>query len=78
LSVEEQVEELRRQIDQLESTNALSAKLIEMKENGEDDPTSEEYQRVKHELREARAAQRSGANPGTANPSTIEATFQED
>ena len=77
MSVDDQVADLRRQIDELESVGSLESKLIELKEGGAD-PDSEELRRVKHELREARQAQRTGRAPATADPAAIEASVEGD
>jgi TolA-binding protein len=73
-STDDQVADLRRQIEELEAVGALEAQLVSMKEAGEDAPENEEYRQLKDELRAARAAHREGRAPATADPATVETT----
>jgi septal ring factor EnvC (AmiA/AmiB activator) len=72
VNIDDQIAELRKQIEDLETVGQLEAELIEAKANLE--PGSEELREIKLRLREARREQRAGREPGTANPETIEAT----
>lgn len=72
-NVEDQIAELRGHIEQLETVGRLESKLVEMKEAGDTD--SEEYRQLKHDLREARRAQRSG-RAAAVSPDTVAASSQ--
>lgn len=79
MNSQEQVEVLRRQIDDIETVDALEERLCEMKVAADAD--ADEYARIKADLREARrvARQRNHRTSGQAiaAPEVIEASVKE-